>query len=706
MSAKPTASALVIVSALAGAPRPAEPQVPPPPVFGVDVRIVAVPVFVTDKSGRAVPGLTADDFEIEDAGRSVPVAGFLTVDAGVPAPPAPGPENPRLVAASRRQFLLLFDLTFSSAPGMLKARKAALEFLEKGPQPGDLVAAARLSPAGVEVLVAFTPDIAQVARAVATLGTADQVRLRDPLGLAYDLGFVPSETTGKWGLQIQEAPRGEGENRGQVLQLARAEQNAYRQRVLGYVGELQRLAQLLDSVQGRKQVILLSGGFDQSVLLGAQGTERADNAQAVVEGRLWEVQSDRHFGDSQTRGTLDALFQALARSDTLVHTVDVAGLAAGGGVDEAGFVPTGSGQGSLAELAGRSGGRFVRDSNDLAAALREVLDASRYYYVLAFEPLEAKQKAGELRKLKIKVKRAGLAVSHRAGYTLPDAKAVAAPTAQMQAAEVIAKGLSGGALRLRAIAVPYRNPQGQSSLPVVLEIDGESLLGALSQKVLALEVYGYALDDKGRIEDALGLTPGLELDKLAPSIKAKGVQVLTAFRVREGPVDLRFLVRDRATGRVGSLRMTSVMPSFETGALLLSPPLVMDDPRARVVIPAPSRANQNLEIPFRVEDTPFTPQAAPVLRNGEARDVCLMAHAGSGADTAAKLSAALVGDDGQVLPLETGAIRSVADADRFRRLVVSVTPKGIPAGDYWLRLSIPTAPGAEESRSQFPVRVN
>jgi hypothetical protein len=48
----------------------------------------------------------------------------------------------------------------------------------------------------------------------------------------------------------------------------------------------------------------------------------------------------------------------------------------------------------------------------------------------------------------------------------------------------------------------------------------------------------------------------------------------------------------------------------------------------------------------------------------------------------------------------------VADADRFRRLVVSVTPKGIPAGDYWLRLSIPTAPGTEESRSQFPVRVN
>ena len=699
---------LVGLVALAASASPAQPQ-GRPPVFGADVQLVAVPVFVTDKDGRAVSGLTAQDFEVEDAGRSVPVAGFLAVDAAV----APGalPEetaSPRLMAASRRQFLLLFDQSFSDAAGILKARKAALELLEHWPQPGDLVAAAKFGPGGVEVLVGFTPDRAQVARAVATMGSAEGVRLRDPLGLAYDLGFAPKDPSGKFGLEISGREEGKdpGFYRDMVLQLARSERSAYRQRVVGYVADLQRLAQLLDSVQGRKQVILLSGGFDQSVLMGAEGTEQADASRAVVEGRLWEVQGDRRFGDAGARSTLDGLYEALARTDTVVHTVDVMGMVAVGALDETGSAPRSSGRGTLAEFAGRSGGRFVREGNDIAAGLREVLDASRYYYVLAFEPAETKKKAGELRKLKVKVKRPGLQVSHRAGYTVPDPKAVPAATAQLQAAEVIAKGISGGALRLRAVAVPYRGPQGQVSLPVVLEIEGETLVAGAG-KPLSLEIFGYALDANGRIQDAFGLTPTLDLEKLGPAIGQKGVQVLTSFRVREGPADLRFLVREKATGRTGSLRIASVVPSFEDGTLALSPPLFMDDPRARLVIPTPSRANPDLQIPFRLQDTAFTPQANPVFRNGEAREICLMAYGGAtGATASSTVKAALIRDDGQAIPLEVQATRVVPDADRFRRIVVSMTPKGVPPGEYRLRLAVLHSSGTEESRSEVAVRVN
>src|SRR6266496_376602 len=284
------AGAVVGLAAMVVAARsPAEPPAQQAsPVFPVDVRLVAVPVFVMDKDGRAVPGLTEQDFEVEDGGRSVPIAGFLAVDAGAPSALSAGSVSPRLVAASRRQFLLLFDLAFSSPAGILKARKAALELLEKWPQPGDLVAAARFGGGGVEVLVGFTPDRAQVARAVATLGAAgDSARIRDPLGLAYDLGFTTIDPFGKFGLQILDEKSADPEfYRDMTLLQARTERNAYRQRVVGYVGDLQHLAQLLDSVQGRKQVILLSGGFDQSVLTGAEGTAQAEAARAVAEGRL------------------------------------------------------------------------------------------------------------------------------------------------------------------------------------------------------------------------------------------------------------------------------------------------------------------------------------------------------------------------------------------------------------------------------------
>jgi VWFA-related protein len=702
------AGALFGLAALVAARSPAEPPAQQaPPVFPVDVRLVAVPVFVMDKDGRAVPGLTVQDFEVEDGGRSVPVAAFLAVDAGAPSALTAGSVSPRLVAASRRQFLLLFDLAFSSPAGILKARKAALELLEKWPQPGDLVAAAKFGGGGVEVLVGFTPDRVQVARAVTTLGSGEGARLRDPLGLAYDLGFTTIDPFGKWGLQILDEKSKDPEfYRDMTLLQARTERNAYRQRVMGYVGDLQHLAQLLDSVQGRKQVILLSGGFDQSVLTGAEGTEQADAARAVVEGRLWEVQGDRRFGDAGARSVLDGLYEALARTDTVVHSVDVTGMATAGALDETGSAPRGSGRGTLAELAGRSGGRFVREGNDIAAGLREVMDASRYYYVLAFEPADAKKKPGELRKLKVKVKRAGLQVSHRAGYTVPDLKAVPASTVQLQSAEAIAKGLSGGALRLSAVAVPYRSPQGEVSLPVVLEVEGGSLLAGAG-KALSLEIYGYALDATGRIQDAVGLTPTLDLEKLGPGIRNTGVQVITAFRVQEGLADLRFLVRDTASGRTGSLRSASVVPSFEEGAAFLSLPLLMDDPRSRLVIPTASRANRNLQIPFRLGDAPFTPQAAPVLRNGAAQQVCLMAWGdAAGGDGTAALKAVLVRDDGdgRAIPLETAGLRVVSDVDRFRRLVLTVTPRGVPRGQYRLRLTVASS-GSAESRSEQAVRV-
>jgi hypothetical protein len=108
MGARRMAGMLVGLAASVAALSSAGPQSPPAaPVFGVDVRVVAVPVFVTDKDGRAVSGLTQADFEVEDRGRGVAVAGFLAVDAGAPEAPPVGRPSPRRVAAARRQFLLL-----------------------------------------------------------------------------------------------------------------------------------------------------------------------------------------------------------------------------------------------------------------------------------------------------------------------------------------------------------------------------------------------------------------------------------------------------------------------------------------------------------------------------------------------------------------------------------------------------------------------
>jgi hypothetical protein len=184
-------------------------------------------------------------------------------------------------------------------------------------------------------------------------------------------------------------------------------------------------------------------------------------------------------------------------------------------------------------------------------------------------------------------------------------------------------------------------------------------------------------------------------------VREKGVQVLTAFRVYEGPADLRFLVRDATNARTGSLRLRTDVPAAAPAALVLSSPLLMDDPRARVVIPAPSQANTNLEIPFRVGEAPFTPDAAPVLRIGAPREVCVLA-AGALAD-APQVRAALVRADGSSMPVAASPARVVADADAYRRIVVTVKPAGIEPGDYRLRVTVAAA-GADV-HTEAPVQV-
>ena len=157
--------------------------------FPSDITVVTVPVFVTDKNGKAVAGLQASDFEIADEGKTVPLVGFHEVDVDDPA----SEEALRGSLAGRRQFLLLFDLSFSDVSGLVRSRAAATEFVTRKMAATDLGAVATFSANhGVRLLVGFTSDRPQLKKAIETLGVLQLDRRADPLGLAYDLTDVGS----------------------------------------------------------------------------------------------------------------------------------------------------------------------------------------------------------------------------------------------------------------------------------------------------------------------------------------------------------------------------------------------------------------------------------------------------------------------------------------------------------------------------------
>jgi VWFA-related protein len=679
-------------------------QTRPQPTFESGITVVSLPVYVTDSKGRSVTGLRAEDFVVEDSGRPVRVVGFREIDAQEPVT-----EATELPPEARRQFLLLFDLSFTTTGGLMRSRRAAHAFIRNGLGPSDLVSVATLSSVhGLTLLTGFTSDRGQLQRAVDTLGILQRDRAADPLGLAYDLTDVgaamvdslPEEGAGGFDTALRSIQ----------IRYQRSQEIEYRQRVLTLVDSMATLAKALDSVQGRKQVVFLSNGFDDTVLAGEQGRQAQADAEAVARGRIWEVPSDSRFGDSGVRQQMTDMLRTFSSSDAVVHTVDLSGLHARGDARSGqGEVLYRSGRESLSDMANMSGGRLFKDVNDVSVVFRELSEMSRRYYLLAFEP-DGEPQPGRFHKLKVKVKVKSTSVSHRSGYVERPEYQTRSPLARrFEAAEMIAKDAGPREIPLSVMALPYVRTGGKVAVPVVLEASGKSLLLGGAQERLGLELYGYAIGEKGEVEDFVALVSNLDLAKVGARLRQTGVQAHATFTVPPGRHSLRFLLRDVVSGRSATHWMEVSIPETVPNEVVLLPPMFMDDPERWLILQAPSRATKGPASPFQVARSAFAPRPRPVISNGREERVCLLALDGNrqyDAGASFEIVPALLDNVGGVVPFgDFRLTQAVADDDGYRRFVLAFTPAGIGAGDYSLRVRVRDPSSGRVGESFQSVRV-
>ena len=664
---------------------PAVPDRPrQPPVFEANVALVAVPVFVIDKAGKAVAGLRAEDFEVFDGGQRVDIAAFQAVD--VDDLQAPDRRLPVAVqAAVPRQFVLLFDLQFSTPNGIARTRAAASRYVSDALAPTDLVAVAVFGRGGMKILTSFTTDREHIARAIAGLGLVHGMEAAgDALGLTGGIG-IPSGGSGSAALADAEL--------AEQIALLRGElRRGYQQRVMDFASSIEDLARMLSSLRGRKQVVLFSGGFAESAW------NDSSTAQSPVASF---GQGASRIGAQAVLHRMEELFRTARESDMVIHSVDASGIE--GPVDvgsQTGQSETrAEGRGSLYALANETGGRYIRPTNDFARAMRDVDQASRRYYVLAFQPADTGAKGDKPRSLRVRVRRDGVKVSHRSAYVMPASPAPGA-AARLVAAEAIAKGLSSETAGLHLVAVPFRNAEGAASVPAVLHIDAAALAAAAQGEKLQLQVYGYAVGDR-HVLDSFGLETTLDLAKVGDSLSRDGLRVLTTFAAARGQVDVRFAVRAGSKGEIASIRRRVDVPDY-TDETVLSPPLLTLPLGARVALPVKTQNGARLEIPFRLGAEPFLADQAP-LRAGQAREVCVFVWpARSGA--ALEVTGEMASLERPALPVRVeGAPRVVRDADGFDRYVVTMVPPAAPPGSYVLRLTFRDAATGRLSRSEGEV---
>lgn len=654
----------------------------------VQVTLVEVPVTVADQAGKPVRGLTRENFTLLSDGRPVDIEYFEVVDLKAVAPG----ESRNLPAAARRNFLLLFDLANSSPGTIRRAQEAAQAFVTGRQGSTDLIAVATSSAErGLALETNFTNDHEFLLGTIATLRHEAGFKVADPLMLVALDGAVPKA------VQKSEILDEKAEER-QALNAATNQMRAdeMRNRVVNHVRNLGSVARALDRLRGQKQIILLSEGFDARLItgrdeLGFQATQQENDA--VLSGEVWKVDSDQRFGNSGGATVITEMAEIFRRSDVRLHALDIKGIRTDVDARE-GWKK--SSTEALSLLATPTGGTVFKNANDLGETFDRLLESQEVIYILAFRGRPAG--TAKFHTLKVKLVNARGEVAHRSGYFDPSATTHDLERV-LTAGEIMMNNIPVEDLKMSVLAMPFVREDGRSDVPVIVEVDGKSLLRQAQGNSLPLEFFIYAFDDLNLIRDHVYERAILDVEKLRDRLAGAGAKFYHTLRLPPGRYSLRVLVRSGGTGN--GFRNTDLeVPA--AGARYIAPPLVFDHDVSRwVMIRGANRPGVSSEYPFQIGENVFVPSARAVFRPGISSEVAIFTfNARENVDASAHLEG-----NGAVHDVNSKLAGRTGGANGAEKLLLTVQVPSLPSGSQTLVVTVRGKSGLEAMQVSLPVVV-
>ena len=536
-------------STTASAQQPVSPSQQP---FRTGVEAVEIDLRVLDEQGRSVTGLTAGDFEVLEDGVRQDIRVFTPVTVPFEPRPRTGLTIEPDVQTNRtpfngRLYVFVLDDLHTHPLRTQRVRAAVRQFLDRHFAANDRAAIVTTS-GRIESVQDFTSSRAALMSALDGF-SGRQIRSStlERIGEYFRLRNV-GELTDEKGRNVTIADPLEPER---VFQARQA------------LVTLQHVGRWLESVPARrKALVFVSEGIDYDL-------------QNLVENRF-------------ASGLLDDVRQAIAqavRSNTNIYAIDPRGL---GGLEqetiEISSMPddtTALGPGifmqalrwtqdNLRILADESGGFALLNTNDLAGGFERLVRDNSEYYVLGYQPTNARAD-GRFRRLEVRAKRPGLRVFARNGYFAPrgDRKPVET-TAGMKA--LLDSPLPITGLTIDSTAAVFRAARDKASALVTLEIGPE--VGLTEQNgthVGRIDVSVAAVNMDGKI--AAVENPALHL-KLRPQtrdlVTTYGLRTTTRLELKPGRYQLRIVARDTTTGKAGSVMHDLRVPEFSASPIMMS----------------------------------------------------------------------------------------------------------------------------------------
>jgi hypothetical protein len=291
----------------------------------------------------------------------------------------------------------------------------------------------------------------------------------------------------------------------------------------------------------------------------------------------------------ENQASLRSAINAAVRANLAIYSVDTRGLQAIGPLGDA---STGSLRGTgaynggalannmnanfatqevMATLSSDTGGKAFFDSNDFAPAFERVQRDTSAYYAVGFHSTNP-ARDGKYRKLTIKINRPGIKLEYRPGYYAPaDFKHQGHEDRERELEEQLASDLPATDMAVYLDAMYFRLDENRFFVPVSLIVPGSQIpfvKGGDKDKA-TLDIIGTVVDEVKRPIGHARETVKLNLDS-SLNARQKNVQYTTSFNLPPGKYNLKFVVRENQTGRMGSFEAEINLPEMKKAPLKLS----------------------------------------------------------------------------------------------------------------------------------------
>jgi VWFA-related protein len=538
------------------------------PGVRISTQLVQIDATVTDKKGEHVDDLTEDDFELAVDGKKQNITYFRLIKLPEPKGPAaapaakaptpvttPPPSPMKTIAPEQvvRTIAFVVDDLGLSFESTNYARGAIKKFIDEQMQEGDLVAIIRTGR-DLGALRQFTSDKRVLYAAVEKLTW-------NP----YSRDMIP-----RFGSAGDDASPQEAQD-------AQERFEDFRETVFstGTLSALNFVVRGLRELPGRKSAILISDGL-----------------------RLF----GRNHDNNQVLDQVRRLADLANRSNVVIYSLDAKGLLTltptaadnPGRMNGPQFAARMSqmsqqnfdSQEGLVYLARETGGFAVLNNNDINKGVGRVLKDQQSYYLIGFDP-ENEKFDQKYHSIKLKTRRPGLQTRTRSGFIgFPDDPERRAPQtreAQILSALFSPFGARDVETQMTSLffnsADPSRkeknDPDNVSFVRLFYHIAASNLTfkdGDNGEKTLKLSISTFTFNENGVVVEQHGREFGFRLNEAQWRAALKrGFNYTDDFIIKKpGAYQLRAVIRDSETGRMGSAGQFIRVPDLSKNHLELS----------------------------------------------------------------------------------------------------------------------------------------